>query len=80
VIMGAAGTLPTATTKNQPASAVGAKAPERGVEGRKALWNRDGRKLSFPYGLSPGDDIINYPPSEQSDDGSVDSAPKQENR
>ena len=32
---------------------------------RKALWERDGRKLSFPYGLSPGDDVINYPPAAQ---------------
>jgi hypothetical protein len=29
---------------------------------RDALWKRDGRKLSFPYGLNPEDDIINYPP------------------
>lgn len=28
----------------------------------KALWDRDGRKLSFPYGLHPDDDVINYPP------------------
>ena len=32
---------------------------------RKALWERDGRKLVFPYGLHPGDDIINYPPPAQ---------------
>ena len=29
---------------------------------RKALWQRDQRKLVFPYGLHPGDDIINKPP------------------
>jgi hypothetical protein len=29
---------------------------------REALWKRDGRKLSFPYGLNPEDDVINYPP------------------
>jgi hypothetical protein len=29
---------------------------------RKALWQRDGHKLMFPYGLNPGDDIINKPP------------------
>jgi hypothetical protein len=29
---------------------------------RKALWERDRRKLVFPYGLHPGDDIINRPP------------------
>jgi hypothetical protein len=33
---------------------------------RKALWERDGRKLTFPYGLNPGDDLINYPPAVQS--------------
>jgi hypothetical protein len=32
---------------------------------RKALWERDGRKLSFPYGLNPDDDVINYPPKTQ---------------
>jgi hypothetical protein len=32
---------------------------------RTALWARDGRNLSFPYGLHPGDDIINYPPTAQ---------------
>lgn len=30
---------------------------------RKALWERDGRKLSFPYGLHPDDEVINYPPA-----------------
>jgi hypothetical protein len=30
---------------------------------RKALWERDGHKLVFPYGLHPGDDLINYPPA-----------------
>jgi hypothetical protein len=29
----------------------------------KALWERDWRKLVFPYGLHPGDDVINYPPA-----------------
>jgi hypothetical protein len=29
----------------------------------KALWKRDGRKLSFPYGLNPDDDVINHPPA-----------------
>jgi hypothetical protein len=33
---------------------------------RKALWERDERKLVFPYGLNPGDDLINYPPAVQS--------------
>jgi hypothetical protein len=28
----------------------------------KALWERDKRKLVFPYGLNPGDDTINKPP------------------
>jgi hypothetical protein len=28
---------------------------------REALWKRDGRKLSFPYGLNSEDDVINYP-------------------
>jgi hypothetical protein len=28
----------------------------------KALWQRDRRKLVFPSGLHPGDDIINKPP------------------
>jgi len=28
---------------------------------REALWKRDGRKLSFPYGLHPDDDVINKP-------------------
>ena len=28
---------------------------------RDELWQRDGRKLTFPYGLDPDDDIINYP-------------------
>jgi hypothetical protein len=28
---------------------------------RKALWERDKRKLAFPYGLNPSDDIINKP-------------------
>ena len=32
---------------------------------RKALWERDGRKLRFPYGLHPDDDLINYPPPAQ---------------
>jgi hypothetical protein len=32
----------------------------------KAIWKRDGRKLSFPYGLHPDDDVINYPPGAQS--------------
>ena len=30
---------------------------------REALWKRDRRKLSFPYGLHPDDDVINYPPA-----------------
>jgi hypothetical protein len=30
---------------------------------REALWERDGHKLVFPYGLHPGDDLINYPPA-----------------
>ncbi len=30
---------------------------------RKALWERGGRKLMFPYGLNPDDDVINYPPA-----------------
>jgi hypothetical protein len=30
---------------------------------RKALWERDGHKLVFPYGLHPGYDLINYPPA-----------------
>jgi hypothetical protein len=29
---------------------------------RKALWERDKRKLVFPYGLHTGDDIVNKPP------------------
>jgi hypothetical protein len=29
---------------------------------REALRERDERKLAFPYGLHPGDDIINRPP------------------
>lgn len=29
---------------------------------RKALWARDQRKLTFPYGLHPDHDIINKPP------------------
>jgi hypothetical protein len=33
---------------------------------REVLWKRDGRKLSFPYGLNPGDDIINRPPEKGS--------------
>lgn len=28
----------------------------------KTLWERDCRKLVFPYGLHPDDDLINYPP------------------
>ena len=28
-----------------------------------ALWERDRRRLAFPYGLHPDDDIINYPPA-----------------
>ena len=28
---------------------------------RKALWERDGRKLVFPCGLDHGDDIVNKP-------------------
>jgi hypothetical protein len=32
----------------------------------KALWERDKRKLVFPYGLNPDDDLINYPPAVQS--------------
>ena len=28
---------------------------------REALWERDKRKLTFPYGLNPSDDIINKP-------------------
>ncbi len=28
---------------------------------QKALWQRDGAKLQFPYGLNPGDDLINKP-------------------
>jgi hypothetical protein len=39
----------------------------------KALWARDGHKLSFPYGLHPGDDIINSPPT-------VSAAPAQRER
>jgi hypothetical protein len=31
----------------------------------EALWKRDGRKLSFPYGLDPSDDVINYPPADK---------------
>jgi hypothetical protein len=31
----------------------------------KALWKRDGHKLSFPYGLHAGDDVINYPPRDR---------------
>lgn len=30
---------------------------------RKSLWERDGRKLVFPYGLHPDDDVINRPPA-----------------
>jgi hypothetical protein len=30
---------------------------------RKALWERDEHKLTFPYGLYPDDDVINYPPA-----------------
>jgi hypothetical protein len=29
---------------------------------RNALWERDGRKLAFPYGLSPDDEVIIRPP------------------
>ena len=29
----------------------------------KALWKRDGRKLVFPYGLHPDDDVVNCPPA-----------------
>lgn len=35
---------------------------------REALWARDRRKLSFPYGLNPGDDIINRPPGDDRND------------
>ena len=35
----------------------------------KALWERDGRKLVFPYGLHPGDDLINYPSAGHTHDG-----------
>jgi hypothetical protein len=35
---------------------------------RDALWARDGRKLSFPYGLNRGDDIINHPPGDDRND------------
>jgi hypothetical protein len=31
----------------------------------KALWERDGHKLLFPYGLHLDDDVINYPPAAQ---------------
>jgi hypothetical protein len=31
----------------------------------RALWERDQHKLVFPYGLHPGDDLINYPPEEK---------------
>jgi hypothetical protein len=34
---------------------------------RNALWERDGRKLAFPYGLSLGDDVIIRPPKRQAD-------------
>jgi hypothetical protein len=33
---------------------------------REALWERDGRKLSFPYGLHPDDDVIKCPPADDS--------------
>jgi hypothetical protein len=36
---------------------------------RKALWERDGHKLVFPYGLHPGDDLINHPPEARSHQG-----------
>jgi len=36
---------------------------------RKALWERDGRKLVFPYGLHPDDDVINHPPADGSHQG-----------
>lgn len=28
----------------------------------QALWERDRRKLGFPHGLNPADEIINKPP------------------
>jgi hypothetical protein len=34
---------------------------------RNALWERDERKLVFPYGLNPDDDVINYPPAVKGD-------------
>jgi hypothetical protein len=37
---------------------------------RKALWERDGRKLVFPYGLHPDDDVINRPPAVKVNEGS----------
>jgi hypothetical protein len=30
---------------------------------RNLLWQRDGRRLVFPFGLKPGDDIMNSIPS-----------------
>jgi hypothetical protein len=35
----------------------------------KALWERDGRKLVFPHGLHPDDDVINHPPADGSRQG-----------
>ena len=36
---------------------------------RKALWERDERKLVFPYGLHPDGDAINHPPADSSHQG-----------
>jgi hypothetical protein len=36
---------------------------------RKALSKRDERKLVFPYGLHPDDDVINHPPADGSHQG-----------
>ena len=35
----------------------------------KAVWERDKRKLVFPYGLHPGDDIMNKTPPPGLPDG-----------
>ena len=35
---------------------------------RNALWERDGRKLTFPYGLNLDDDVINHPLAQEERD------------